>query len=256
MLKVLISHRRIVTSCCMLVTLLISGCITSTDAPPPLEPKPQKAAKTYFELGTAYMKRGRYDLAEQKLQRSIETSPTPEAYNALAVLYETQHDNALAEETYRHLIAGFPDYGRGYLNYNIFLCKYKRQGQIEQLAAEMSRRGKEIAALGQIAAGNCALSQGDKKLAETHYKRALQYESYAAGALLPLAEINLNRGFAAEAKSKVDVVLNHIGYSARAVYLAALINRELGNHREERKMLSVLRSRYAGSAEARAMFKR
>lgn len=255
-MKAFTPRRNIVTFCGLLTTLLASGCITSSDTPPPPEPQPKKAAQSYFELGTAYMSKGRYDLAEQKLQRSIEANPTPDAYNALAVLYETQHENALAEETYQNLISAFPDYGRGYLNYNIFLCKYDRQGQIEQLAADMSGRSKEIAALGQIAAGNCAYSKGNKTLAEAHYKRALQYEQYAAGALLPLAEINLDRGFAAEAKTSVDTVLNQIGYSARAVYLAALINRELGNRAEERKMLNVLRSRYGNSAEAKAMFKR
>lgn len=239
----------------LVVTVLMTGCITETNRPPPPKPQPKKAAQSYYELGVAYMKKGRNSLAESKLQRSIVTNPTPDAYNALALLYETQHDNALAEETYQQLISTFPDYPRGYLNYHIFLCQYDRFPQIEQLAIQMARRNKEIAAIGQIAAGNCALSKGDVVSAKQHYQQALAYEQYAAGALLPLAEIDLNRGFVTEAKEKIDKVNNYIGYSARSVYLSILANRDLGNHLEARKMMNVLRSRYSNTPEAQAIFR-
>lgn len=237
-----------------LVTLLMSGCITTLDGKKPPEPKPKEASKTYFDLGVAYMQKGRYDLAESKLQRSISLNPNPEAYNALAVLYEEQHDNALAEETYKMLVASFPDYGRGYLNYNVFLCKYDRRSQIEALAAQMATRTKEIAAIGQIAAGNCAMSRGDNSSAIRHYERALTFEQYAAGALLPLAEIDLKKGFVKEAKEKIDRVNNYIGYSPRSVYLSILADRELGNRLSERKMMQVLRNRFPRSAEAGLVF--
>ncbi|PIE46365.1 MAG: pilus assembly protein PilW [Gammaproteobacteria bacterium] len=233
---------------------LLGGCITTTDGKKPLKAKPKAAAKSYFELGASYMQRGRYDLAEPKLQRSIDAYPTAEAYNALALLYEEIHDNLLAEETYEKLLATFPDYGRGYLNYNIFLCKYNRTGQIEALAAKMAAQNKEIAAIGQIAAGNCAFSKGDMTTAANHYKRALIYEQYAAGALLPLAEIDLQKGFVNEAKEKVDKVNNYIGYSARSLYLSILINRELGNRLEERRLMQSLRARFPNSPEARNIF--
>lgn len=238
----------------VLTALWLSGCVTSIDGKLPPEPQPKKAAKAYMELGVAYMQKGRYDLAEPKLQRSLQANPSAEAYNALALLYEQVHDNALAEDTYKRLLADFPDYGLGYLNYNIFLCKYDRSAQIQRLAAQMSARGKEIAAIGQIAAGNCAFSKGDKTAATRYYKKALTYEQYAAGALLPLAEIDLERGFVTEAKSKVDKVNNYIGYSARSVYLSILVNRDLGNRLEERKMMNVLRTRFAGSPEAASVF--
>lgn len=237
-----------------ILLLTIGGCITTTNGKKPPEPKPRAAAKSYLELGITYMQKERYDLAEPKLQRSIEANPTAEAYNALALLYEQIHNNLLAEETYEKLLTSFPDYGRGYMNYNIFLCRYDRRAQIEALAARMATQSKETAAIGQIAAGNCALSKGDTATATSHYQRALAYEQYAAGALLPLAEIDLKKGFVSEAKAKVDKVNNYIGYSARSLYLAILINRELGNHLEERRMMHALRSRFSGSAEAKSIF--
>lgn len=249
-----VSHSLFVRLGALLIATLLSGCVTSIDGKQPPEPKPKKAAQAYMELGVAYLQKGRYDLAEPKLQRSLATNPTAEAYNALALLYEGLHDNALAEETYKRLLADFPDYGLGYLNYNIFLCKYDRRSQIQQLAAQMASRGKDIAAIGQIAAGNCAFSKGDEVAAKRYYNEALTYEQYAAGALLPLAEIDLDGGFVAEAKRKIDKVNNYIGYSARSVYLSILVNRELGNRLDERKMMNVLRSRFAGTPEAINIF--
>ncbi|MGY0399142.1 MAG: tetratricopeptide repeat protein [Ostreibacterium sp.] len=237
------------------ILVLLTGCITTLEGYQPPKPKTANVtAKSYFDLGVAYMKEKRFDLAEPKLQRALQLDPTPEAYNALAVLYEEMHDNVLAEETYKTLTSNFPDYARGYLNYNIFLCKYNRTGQIESLSVNMAAKNKKMVAIGQIAAGDCAYSKGDNTIARQHYNKALQYEQYAAGALLPLAEMDLKAGFVEQAKEKVDLVNNFIGYSARSVYLSLLINRELGNSLEERKMLQTLKKRFANTPEATAIF--
>jgi len=244
-------HRLIPLVGSLILCALLAGCITEKTGYEPPEPNPSKASETYLKLGVAYMQRGRYDLAESKLQDSIAAKPNADAYNALALLYEHEHDNALVEETYKMLIATFPDYARGYSNYNIFLCKYNRVDQISQLAEKMANLGRDMAAVGQIAAGDCAYSKGKLEEAATSYRQALVFEPYSAGALLPLAEIDLKKGFASEAKEKIDMVHNYIGYSARSVYLAILAYRELGNLIDERKMIQVLRSRYPNTPEAR-----
>lgn len=233
------------------LALLLSGCITEIEGYQKPKPKaPDIAAKSYYDLGVAYMGKGRYDLAESKLLQSLKVSPTAEAYNAIAVLYEEQHDNALAEESYQTLVGRFPKYTRGYMNYSIFLCKNDRVSQMDALLKQMHSRGKELAAAGEIAAGDCAFNKGNEVKATAHYQKALQYEQHAAGALLPLAEIDLKQGRAQAAKQKVDTVNNYIGYSVRSVYLSVLANRELGNLTQERKMLNVLRTRYANTPEA------
>ncbi len=240
--------------CALLAALLLAGCSVVREGRAPIKAQPQKAAKTYYELGVAYMKRGRYALAELKLQRSLEKQPAADTYNALALLYEMQHENALAEQAYQELIAKYPTYERGYANYNFFLCKYDRQSQIEQLAKQMAAQGGAIATVGQLAAGDCAMRKNDTNRAEMHYKQALKYNPHVAGALLPLAEIDLERGNVADAQIKINQVHNYVGYSARSVYLAVLISRELGNELEERKMENVLRSQFANSPEAKEIF--
>lgn len=246
--------RKIITLGLGVMLMSLTGCITTIDGYERSKPKEESVrAKSYFDLGVAYMGKQRYDLAEHKLRYSIGIFPTAEAYNALAVLYEEQHENALAEETYKKLLAGFPEYALGYMNYYVFLCKYDRQSQIDTIAATMHSKGKTLAALGQVSAGNCALEKGNQSKAKQYFQQALTYEPYSAGALLPLAEMNYEKGFMAEAKKQVDLVNNHVGYSARSVYLAVLINRELGNRLEERNYLQALKTQFAGSEEAKLL---
>lgn len=234
-----------------IVMLVLGGCITTVDGyQPPKQKSPEVRAKSYLDLGVAYMTRKRYDLAESKLFRSVEVHPTAEAYNALAVLYEEQHKNALAEEMYKKLIADYPEYALGYINYNIFLCKYNRFSQMGALSASAATRSKDIMILDQIAAGNCAVSKGDQNRAKQHYQKALTYDPHSSGALVPLAEMDLQRGFVEEAKKKIDLVHNYVGYSPRSVYLSVLIARELGHHVEARKMLQVIKNRYSNTPEA------
>ncbi|PIE45726.1 MAG: hypothetical protein CSA44_01900 [Gammaproteobacteria bacterium] len=243
----------IMRSITCIVLLMLSGCITSFDGRTPPKPKPKAAAKAYFQLGVNYMAKGRYDLAEIKLQKSIAIHSTAEAYNALAVLYEELHDNTLAEQIYQELLTRFPDYGRGYLNYLFFLCQYDRRSQIDTVLTEAAGKGREIAAISHIAAGNCALKNGDENEAKHQYQRALDYEQYAAGALLPLAEMHWKDKQFIKAKSQVDLVNNQIGYSARSLYLATLIERSLGHQQQARKMYQELIKRFPNSQEAKKL---
>ncbi len=238
----------------VIILLSLGGCITTIDGYQRPKPKADSVrAKSYFDLGVAYIQKGRYDLAEPKLRNSIQIKPTAQAYNALAVLYEEQHENALAEEIYQRLLADFPTYELGYINYYVFLCKNNRQNQMDRVANTMQSKGKTWAALGQIVAGNCALEKGNKGRAATYYRRALQFEPYSAGALLPLAKINYDKGLVEKAKGQVDLVNNHVGYTAKSVYLAVLINRKLGNRLKERHFLQILRTRFADSEEAQKL---
>ncbi len=210
---------KIITLGLGIALMSLTGCITSVDGYERPKPKEDSVrAKSYFNLGVAYIQRKRYDLAEPKLRESINIKPE-----------------------------------LGYMNYYVFLCKYNRHNQIDAIAKTMQSQGKTFAALGQIAAGNCAFEKGRKEQAIAYYNRALQYEPYAAGALLPLAQINYDKGFVQEAKRQVDLVNNQVGYSARSVYLSVLINRELGNRLEERNFMQVLQTRFADSEEAQML---
>lgn len=233
-----------------LMSSLLSGCIVTVDGPQPPKKNHHAASKSYFELGAAYMQKGRYDLAEPKLLRSIKLHPNADAYNALAVLYEEQRKNLLAEENYSLLIKKFPFYARGYLNYSIFLCKYNRENQLTELVNHMKKNTKSIAALGQIAAGNCAIGKKRNAAARAFYTEALKFDRYAAGALLPLAELDMQAGLLGAAKDKVETVHNYIGYSEGSLQLAIRIAKKMDQPAVAKKMEAELISRFPNSPQA------
>lgn len=236
--------------------LMLWGCetVTTGDARDIKQPEKDPAQK-YYELGVAYIQNGQYDLAETRLLRSLENEQRAETLNALALLYEQMRDNRAAEQTYEKLIATFPDYELGYTNFSLFLCKYNRTTQIESLISKMLSQGNEMATLGAAAAGDCAFTKGDYTTAENFYKQALTYDPYTPYALLPLAEIDIRKGFLPEAKEKIDLVHNQIGYSARSLYLATVIAREMGNSVDERRYSRELRGRFPRSREAQTIGK-
>ncbi len=209
-----------------------------------------KAAHSYYTLGLAYLQKGNYELAESKLQRSLQLQETADGYNALALLYESQHKNSLAEAAYTKLLKKYPQYQRGYLNYHIFLCKNDRNKQMQQLVSIMTAPENNLTVLAHIATGNCALTKKQYNIAKSSYQQALVIAPQAANALLPLAEIAFHNKEIEKASAYIKQIHNYNGYNARSVYLAMQINKAQGNMLEVQKMYNILKTQYPQSEEA------
>ncbi len=238
----------------LLVTCaFLSGCIMTVNGSTPKKVDYEAAARSYFELGVAYMQKKRYDLAEPKLLRSIQLKPSAEAYNALALSYEERHSNLLAEEAYKTLIKQYPSYARGYWNYGIFLCKYQRDSQLNTLVSMMLQKDKNLAALGQMTAGNCALERKHYRQARRFYEKALRYNQYLAVALLPLAKMDIKQGLLDRAKEKVDTIHNHIGYSPESLELAIVLANKMQQFGVARKMEVALVKQFPNALQAKKL---
>lgn len=214
----------------------------------------QQAYQSYLQLGIAYMQKGRFDLAEPKLRRAIEIdSKPPEAWNALALLYEETRDIKSANTLYQKLIASHPDYSLGYMNYATFLCKFERDDERAALLRQMQGVSGMYAALAYISEGNCQMSRKNLNAAKQNYEQALHYDNQAAGALLPLAEIEIkNRNFT-QASRYLTVVHTYVGYSAQSVYLGILAARGLNNRIEEENLMRMMRGSYSATEQAKSL---
>lgn len=213
-----------------------------------------QAYQDYLQLGAEYVRRGRYDLAEPKLKRAIEIdSRPPEAWNILAVMYEEKRDIAAGEQVYQKLLSSHPDYVLGYLNYATFLCKFDRVGEMDTLLGRMRAKGSEFSALSYIAEGNCRRAKNNTGAAATAYRQALNFDNHAAGALIPLAEIELSQGNHQAAANYINVVHTYVGYSAESVRIGILAARGSGNAQQENDLLRVMRASYQGTEQARAL---
>lgn len=233
------------------VALLISGCGTTGGSKQKVEPNYKKAYQDYVALGAQYLQMGRYDLAEPKLKRAIEIDSQPaEAWNVLAVLYEQKRDIASGYKVYEKLTTSHPDYALGFVNFATFLCKFNREPERQALYQKMRGKGKAFTTLAYIAEGNCERGRNNAAGAIAAYQNALRYDQYAAGALLPLADIALRQGDAAAAMQYLRVVHTYVGYSPESVTLGIEAAGALG---DQRTLEDLQRVQRASNAQAQAI---
>lgn len=239
------------------VCLIVSGCVSTTQSTPNVEPvKPDfnKAYQDYLQLGAHYVSLGRYDLAEPKLKRAIEIdSEPPEAWNVLAVLYEEKRDIAAGNQVYQKLIASHPDYPLGFMNYATFLCKFDRDADRQNLYDKMRRKGREFVPLSYIAAGDCERKRQQDAAAQAQYRQALVFDNKAAGALLPLSELAVAQHDYATALGYLKVMHTYIGYSPESVRLAILAARGTNDRVLEEEMMRIMRGNYGDTPQAKSL---
>ena len=230
------------------IVVLLSGC-ASTNNGPKVQPDYDQAYQDYLSLGAQYLQMGRYDLAEPKLKRAIEIDSEPaEAWNVLAVLYEEKGDIASGYQVYEKLTTSHPDYALGFINFATFLCKFNREPERQALYQKMRGKGQTFATLAYIAEGNCARKRGNNAGAVAAYQQALGYDQYAAGALLPLAEIALEVGDANAAQQYLRVIHTYVGFSPESIILGIQAAQMLGNEQEVQNLQRMLRANSAISS--------
>lgn len=223
--------------------LLLSGCSSTGGGSRKIQPDYDKAYQDYLALGARYLQMGRYEMAEPKLKRAIEIDSEPaEAWNVLAVLYEQKRDIASGYQVYEKLTTSHPNYALGFVNFATFLCKFNREPERQALYQKMRAKDKTFVTLSYIAEGNCARERNNLAGAMTAYQKALSYDQYAAGALLPLAEIALRQGDAAKAQQYLKIIHTYVGYSAESTALGIQAAQALGNQREVEDLQRIMRA--------------
>lgn len=239
----------------LMAALAMGACSTSPDNDRSSRgPNYDKAYDDYLALGARYLQMGRFDLAEPKLKRAIEiNSQNPEAWNVLAVLYEEKRDIANGYQVYEKLVSSHPDYTLGFMNFATFLCKFDREPERQNLYGRMRAKGGEFVTLSYIAEGNCEREKRRINAAESAYRQALATNSQAAGALLPLAQIAIDKQDYASALRYLKVVHTYVGYSADSAYLGILAARATGDSRLEEELIRVMRGNYNDSPLAKQL---
>jgi len=152
----------------------------------------RKAAETNTSLGQAYMDRGQYEIALDKLKRAIaqDRSYAP-AHTVLGLLYERIGEPELAGKQYREAVDHDPTNGDVNNNYGAYLCHY---GQAEKAEPYFLTAVKDpfytTPWLAYANAGNCSLQLGNLDKAESYLRQSLEFNNEFAPALLSLADVS------------------------------------------------------------------
>jgi type IV pilus assembly protein PilF len=248
----------------MVMAAGLSACVTD-GASVSMAPEPQRAvselpttnneqrsAKIHVELGTAYMQSGRNGVALDEARAAIASDAGyAPAHLLMALVYADQEQFAYAgpafEQAYR-LAPGDPEVNNAY---GWYLCSQGREAEglprIEQAA-----RNPYYAtpAKAWINAGLCLMRKKDDAGAQARFQRAIQADAGNARAAIYLAQINYRNGRELAAKQWIDQAQKYMRTSnASVLWLAARIERKLGNDVTVNELGSRLRKEFPASEE-------
>lgn len=188
-------------------------------------------ADAYTQLGVAYLERNNLRRAMGALDRALEIAPNdPEALQAMAMVYQRQGEDALADDTFRRALAANADYTRARNNYAAFL--YAR-GRVREACEQLERasadpqypnRAQLFANLGQ-----CHRELGETQEARHHLRRAQEIDPRAPRSYFTLAELEYAENNLAQARAQVEAFMRLAGPRPEALRLAGDIARAQGD---------------------------
>ncbi|WP_104204497.1 type IV pilus biogenesis/stability protein PilW [Billgrantia saliphila] len=200
-------------------SLWLAGCAASSGLGGNNGEEPTEALT---ELGMAYLERDNLPRAMSALSRALERDPDdPEALQAMAIVYQRQGENELADETFRRALDAEPGNSRARNNYAAFL--YDR-GQVrracEQL--ELAARDPHYASRAQLFAnlGQCQRELGDVEQARQSLERAKSLDPRNPRSYFTLAELELDQGNPQRARQQLEIFVRLAGMTPGAQALA------------------------------------
>jgi len=216
---------------------------------------PLERAKIHTELGVGYFENGQLGVALEELSTAVSADKTyAPAYNALGLVYMELKEYDKAEKSFRQAIRLDSSSSEAKNNYGMFLCQRGREEEgIRQLLDALKNPLYPTPDVAYKNAGLCARKAGDKGAAAEYFQRALKLNPKQPQALYAMAEISYLRDEYAAAKQYVTryfAVAEPPG--PEALWLAARVERKLGDRTALANYGMQLRRRYPSAPETKA----
>ena len=240
-----------------LSVLLTAGCVTSTDSRFQREADKQQAIENYVRLATAYIGQGNVDRARVHLDRATELAPDDSAVlTAKGLLYQTDSEHRLAEQSYKAAIANDKDYTRAHVFYGAFLFGKGRfeEARDQFLAASRDTEYPDRASV----FFNLGLSEerlGDLKAAVRAYRRSVELSRGDVKSLLALSrtlvaagDYNAAAGYYSRLMGTMQRNTN-LRHSPESLMTGIRIARHFGNVDREASLVLLLKSDFPSSLE-------
>ncbi|MCF7202033.1 type IV pilus biogenesis/stability protein PilW [Pseudomonas oligotrophica] len=235
----------------MLFAGFMAGCVSTGHVDPlKTDEGRDQARDAYIQLGLGYVRQGAASRAKTPLRKALEIDPrSADAHAALALVFQTEMENELADKHYREALSDRRD-ARILNNYGSFLFE---QGRYQD-AMERFRQASEDNMYSERARvfqnmGMTALKLGQREQAETYFNRALRLDGRQPGALLELAELAYESGQYVPAKRYYDSFSALSEQNARSLLLGIRLAGIHGNRDSAASLALQLKRLYPGSPE-------
>lgn len=216
----------------------MTGCVSSGSGNPMRTSQGRDEARdAYIQLGIGYLQQGESGRAKTPLRKALELDPdSADAHAALALVFQNEMENKLADEHYRKALSSRND-ARILNNYGSFLFEQKRY---EEAMERFSKAAEDNLYPGRSHVfqnmGMTALKLGQREQAETYFTRALRLDSRQPGALLELALMAYEDQQYVPAKRYYDSFSSLAEQSARSLLLGI----RLANIHQDRDLAASL----------------
>jgi type IV pilus assembly protein PilF len=214
---------------------------------------PERRAQVRLELAGLYFSRGQAATALAEVQQALAAKPDlAEAYSLRGLIYASLGDAALADESFRRAQQLRPRDADVMHNYGWFLCQQRRfdeaEAQFNNAVAQPQYRDIVRTLLTQ---GVCQARAGRWADAERTLARSYQLDPTNPQTAYSLADVLLRRGELERARFYVQRVNGRAELvTAQSLWLAARIERRIGNLDGMRDLGRQLRERFPQSPEA------
>ena len=238
---------------------LLQACTTTTqnaegrEIRPANEPAdPERRARARLELAGAYYSRGQHETALDEVKLALAAkSDLPEAYSLRGLILSSLGDLPAAEESFQRALRLAPQDGSTMHNYGWFLCQQRRFADADlQFGAALQQPQYRDLVRTLLAQGVCQARAGLWSAAERTLSRSYELDPSNPVTAFNLSEVLLRRGELERARfyvRRVNAVPDQV--SAQSLWLAARIERRMGNLAEVQILGRQLQDRFPQSPE-------
>lgn len=214
----------------------------------------ERRAQIRMQLAVGYFQQGSYAVALDEIKQAIAAHPElAEAYGVRALIYAAMKEDALADENFQRALRLAPRNPELNNNYGSFLCQIGRhQAGLAQFELALKNPSYQSPVKAMVNAGACSIKTRQYEAAERYLMDALRLDPNLPATLSNLARVYFERrdyqraGFFMRrltAQAKLETL------PAETLWLAARIERKLGDKAQETALVTQLSRQFPGSTE-------
>lgn len=244
---------------CLLLLCVLLGCadtmrlvgsksdiLTASD-----ETDGQKRAKIRLELALGYLEQGQVTIALDETKQAITAdSSSADGYNLRGLIYMRLNDLDLARDSFAKALTLAPRDGNIFHNYGWLFCQETRYSEsLVYFDKALASSGYIGQAKTLLAKGICQLRMGDKGQAESSFLRSFELDAGNPITTFNLASLLFQRKELIRAQFYIRRLNSSDFANAESLWLAAKIEKKLGNNEGVMQLVDRLKKRFAGSYE-------
>ena len=212
----------------LILLLSLTACSSNKSKP---TPKKSEAASYNARLGAEYTRKGRLNLANEKLLKALDQNPdSVEANHYYALLQQKLGLNKTAETYFRKAISISPNDPQLLNNYGSYLCQ---NGQYQSASQHFMAAIKDplytTPEFAYTNAGICIKKSGDVITAEKYFRKSLALKPNFASALYQMAKIKFEQGDYTRAQAFLQRYHERNPQVVESLSLCVQINSRLGD---------------------------